>query len=156
MQCEKLATQHSIKIRSAVPEDAPAVVAIEKACFADSWTERSIQKALTDERTGVLVAQREGAICGYAAAWTVGDEGEITRLAVIEAARGHGIGEQLLDATLKECVQRGVMRLFLEVRASNTPARRLYERCGFVEAGLRRRYYRDGEDAVIMGWTSGE
>jgi ribosomal-protein-alanine N-acetyltransferase len=64
--------------------------------------------------------------------------------------RGQGLGKKILQALLDFCRGCGAHKVFLEVRAGNVVAQRLYARCGFVEAGLRRRYYADGEDAVLM------
>jgi len=143
-----------IVIRPAVSDDASCIVAIARDSFIDPWTEGSLREAVDQsvagERTVVVVATVNGAVCGYAVAWTVGDEGEIADLAVAPEHRGCGIGARLLEAVLGLCARRSAARIFLEVRAGNDGARRLYERCGFVQIGVRRNYYRDGEDALVM------
>lgn len=165
-QCEAVA------IRSAEPADIAALIEIERASFSDPWAPDTVAGSLHEPRTIILVAAPRDAedgvagygrsgdgvadygICGYAVAWTVGDEGEIAHLAVAPATRSRGIGARLLAGLLDECVRRGARQVFLEVRRSNEPARRLYERAGFTEVGVRRRYYRDGEDAVTMRWDA--
>ena len=93
----------------------------------------------------------EPAVLGYVIAWFVLDEGEVANIAVAPAARGLGIGGCLLDATLAEARGREVAHLFLEVRESNTVARRLYASRGFIELGRRKRYYRHPvEDALVL------
>ena len=83
--------------------------------------------------------------------WNIVDEGHINNVAVAPAYRRKHIGSALLDVLIGTCEAEGILRLTLEVRAGNTPARRLYEQKGFLEAGLRKGYYEDNhEDAVIM------
>ncbi|HVF10026.1 MAG TPA: ribosomal protein S18-alanine N-acetyltransferase [Abditibacteriaceae bacterium] len=139
-----------VEIRLARPSDLLALLALEQESFDEPWVMASLQEAVAGERYRVLIAHCEGTPCGYVIASTVGDEGEIARIAVGMAWRRRGLGRRLLKAALDECRQRGVLRFFLEVRAGNEVALRLYERAGFRRTGLRRRYYRDGEDAVIM------
>ena len=141
----------ALVIRDARLPDITELMVLEAECFPDAWTQSTLATALTDEKTFVLVAEDEaGKVCGYATAWVILDEGELTRVAVTAKKRGRGVGEILAQAILQVCRTNGARTMFLEVRASNMTAQRLYERCGFVRAGLRRGYYADGEDAVIM------
>lgn len=137
-------------LRRATPEDLPALIELERAVFPDAWSENSLAQTLNDAHYVVWLAERESEICGYGAAWTMGDEGELSRLAVVEKRRGQGIGAELLRALAEECRKRGAIRLFLEVREGNAAARALYEKTGFKQVGLRPRYYADDENAVIM------
>jgi ribosomal-protein-alanine N-acetyltransferase len=140
----------AVALRAAKLADLEAIVRLENVSFAEPWTRSTLRAALTDEHTQVLLAEREGAACGYAVVWNILDEGELTSLAVAPDARGQGIGATLLKAALRACRRRGARTVFLEVRVDNVAARRLYERCGFTRAGLRRGYYGDGADAVVM------
>lgn len=139
-----------VSVRLATPDDAAQIIAVERACFSDAWSAAGIEKILHDEKSIIFTAEVGAQIVGYAAAWTIGDEGEITRVAVGEAQRGCGIGRALLQQIQKECVQRGAKLLFLEVREGNAPARALYARCDWLEVGRRKRYYADGEDALVL------
>jgi ribosomal-protein-alanine N-acetyltransferase len=145
-----------ISLRAATADDLAAVVAIDNVSFKQPWSPRSFEKALQDEKTDVLVAQSAGRVVGFGVAYAVGDEGEIATLAVDGTARGQGLGERIVRALLELCNRRGARKVFLEVRVSNSSAQRLYERCGFVEVGRRRRYYADGEDAIVMCWEKDE
>lgn len=109
-----------------------------------------MRAALEEPNSFALLAECEGAICGYAMAWSLWDEGELTNLAVAPNARGQGIGAMLLQAVLDECENRGATSVFLEVRADNDVAQRLYRKFGFVQVGLRRDYYGCGADAIVM------
>ena len=93
----------------------------------------------------------EGAVAGYVAAFSVGEDGEILNVAVGPPYRGRGLAGQMLDAVLIELAARGVRSAFLEVRESNRAARALYASRGFAEIGRRRDYYRRPvEDALVL------
>ena len=154
-----LVAPNTLLIRSAVHEDLPAMVAIERASFSDPWTAETIASALALERMRVLVAEegrdgrRDGGrrLAGYVVALLTGEEAEIADLAVEPGARRRGIGRALLDRTLAELADEGVRTLFLEVRESHRAARALYERAGFRAVGRRRGYYRHPvEDALLL------
>ncbi|MDP1830976.1 MAG: GNAT family N-acetyltransferase [Geothrix sp.] len=76
-------------------------------------------------------------------------EAELLRIAVDPAHRGGGLGRILLEACQRELAEEGMLRLYLEVRASNAAAIRLYGACGWERCGLRPGYYPDGEDAAL-------
>ena len=129
------------------PEPRPATLAdldglhhLETACFDDAWSAASLRTALEDPRYVVLAAGPAGAPVGYILGWTVGDEGEIARLAVMPAMRRHGLGRTLLQACRTEMNARGAVDLFLDVRAGNAAALALYRGYGFEEVAQRRAY----------------
>jgi [ribosomal protein S18]-alanine N-acetyltransferase len=136
------------RIRAASTADLDAVARIERASFADPWSRRAFQVHLHDL---FLVADRDGTVAGYVIGRVTGAEGEILNIAVDPSRRTNGLGRALLDASLDALRAAGVESVFLEVRVSNTAARRLYEAGGFTEIGRRRGYYdRPVEDAVVM------
>lgn len=137
--------------RAAVPDDLPALLALERACFPhDPWTENSLREALGDEKYLVLLWGHEALTMGYILGWNVGDEAEIARIGVLPTLRRQGLGQHLLEAALVAFAAHGVVEVFLEVRAGNMTARHLYDRNGFIQIGSRRHYYANGEDAVVM------
>ena len=94
-------------------------------------------------------------VVGFAGIWTLADEVHITNIAVRNLYQRQGIGERLLIATIDLAAELKASLLTLEVRASNLPAQKLYEKYGFVQVGLRRGYYTDNrEDAVLMSTES--
>lgn len=118
--------------------------------FSDPWSANDFAECVS---TGVpfLVAERRGVVAGYVVAHSAADEGEILNLGVAAAHRRHGIGRELVERALAELAARGARTVYLEVRASNSAARRLYESLGFAEVGRRTRYYRRPvEDAVVL------
>ena len=137
-------------IRVAIAADLTAIVELERAAFDPAWSQVALANALADERTVVVVAEADGVVSGYGTAWCIGDEAELTRLAVYERVRRHGVGARLLATLLEACAKLGAARVFLEVRSGNVAALRLYESAGFRQIGLRKRYYANGENAVVL------
>ena len=143
----------TILLRPAVESDLTGITVIERASFADPWTEESFRRLIGVKPAIFLVAEgdRDASVAGYVAAFSVGDDGEILNVAVASEFRGRGLAGQMLDAVLIELVGRGVRMAFLEVRESNDAARALYQSRGFSEIGRRRAYYRRPvEDALVM------
>jgi len=87
---------------------------------------------------------------GMALARVVLDEAEVLTLAVVPGSRGRGIGRALVDALIADTCKAGACTCFLEVSKANERAYRLYVRAGFEAVGIRRGYYEDGTDAVVM------
>ncbi|MBR4490656.1 ribosomal protein S18-alanine N-acetyltransferase [bacterium] len=99
----------------------------------------------------VFAALRDGCIAGFLILSTVLDEAEIIEIAVSEDLRKKGIASELMREIFDWCQKNGIIRIFLEVRESNLPARECYKKFGFSEDGQRKNYYRDPvEDAVLM------
>jgi ribosomal-protein-alanine N-acetyltransferase len=132
--------------------DIPAVHAIERASFAVPWPDDAYRNELATNRlASYVVARADDAIVGFAGLWVMVDEAHVTTFAVDPRWRRRGVGERLLLALLDISVARRAREATLEVRLSNMPARRLYEKYGFRPVGIRPRYYSDnGEDALIM------
>jgi ribosomal-protein-alanine N-acetyltransferase len=135
-------------------EDIPAVQLVENASFPVPWPANAFRHELTQNKNAHYVVAREGEqIVGYAGLWLSLDEAHITTFAVLPEHRRRKIGERMLVSLFERAERLGAEWLTLEVRASNLPAQRLYEKYGFRPAGIRRRYYSDNnEDAIIM-WT---
>ena len=133
-------------------DDLPAIHAIEQASFTSPWPTNAYRSELESNRlANYLVARAGDAIVAYGGMWLMVDEAHITTFAVHPAWRRQRIGERLLLAFLDLAVDRSAREATLEVRLSNLPARRLYEKYGFRPVGLRPRYYSDdNEDALIM------
>jgi ribosomal-protein-alanine N-acetyltransferase len=133
-------------------EDLDAVHAIERASFAAPWPENAYRSELESNRlASYLVARADGDIVGYGGMWLMVDEAHITTFAIHPSWRRQRIGERLLLAFVDLAIDRQAREATLEVRLSNLPARRLYEKYGFRPVGLRPRYYSDDhEDALIM------
>ena len=133
-------------------EDIPAVHTIERASFAVPWPDDAYRNELVTNRLASYVVARAGdEIVGFAGLWVIVDEAHITTFAVDPRWRRRGVGQRLLLRVLEHSNDRRAREATLEVRLSNMPARRLYEKYGFRPVGIRPRYYSDnGEDALIM------
>ena len=141
-----------ITLRRMTLADAPAVYAIEAATFAIPWSLQSFEEEMTRNACArYIVAEEAGAVLGYAGAWLILDEGHITNVAVTKSRRGEGIGEALMRALMQYAANLGVTYMTLEVRRSNETAQNLYRSLGFIQVGVRKKYYEDnGEDALFM------
>ena len=137
-------------------DDIPAVHDIERASFSAPWPTYAFRQELESNRLARYVVAREGDhVVGYGGLWLMVDEAHITTFAVAPASRRQGVGERMLLELLRISESVGAAVATLEVRVSNLPARRLYEKYGFRPVGVRPRYYTDNnEDALIM--TTGE
>ena len=139
-------------IRPMTLADVPAVMAIDAVSFPRPWSADEFRREVEANPSAcALVAELEGEIVGYAVLWMFHDEAHVGTIASAPAARRRGVGERLLIALFEEAWRREAITLTLEVRVSNLAAQALYARYGFVEAGRRKRYYRDnGEDGLIL------
>ena len=139
-------------IKAFEKKHATEVAEIEKLCFSDPWSEKSFLDSLENPFSHFLAFEEEG-ISGYIGLYAVSGEGSITNVAVHPEKRGRGIGESLVREAIKLGEALSLEFITLEVRESNTPARRLYEKCGFSDVGIRRGFYsKPREDAVIMNY----
>ena len=130
--------------------DVERINQIEQASFSDPWSKDSLESVSNASNFYGFVIEEDGNVVGYIGAASVLDEGEILLVAVDKAFRGRGFGKMLVNTLLKDYGCNGVKKVFLEVRKSNAPAIACYEKCGFIKIAERARYYRDGEDAIIM------
>jgi [ribosomal protein S18]-alanine N-acetyltransferase len=141
-----------LRIEQMKLEDLPAVHAIERASFESPWPPEAYRNDLETNRLAQYLVARVGdEVAAYGGMWLMVDEGHIITFAVHPAWRRQHVGERLLLAFVDLASERRAHEATLEVRLSNLPARRLYEKFGFRPVGLRPRYYSDnGEDALIM------
>lgn len=132
----------------------PEVAAIERTVFgATAWSEETYFGELAaPDRWLHLALEETAGIRGYIDVALGGREADLMTIAVRPDSQGRGIGSELLSAGIAAAAAAGAHRMLLEVRAGN-PARGLYERHGFVQLDVRRGYYPDGADAIVMRRT---
>ena len=133
--------------------DLEGVLEVESESFTNPWTREMYAWELQNRSVCHILVVRtsECTVAGFCAFWLVFDEIHINNVAIRPRYRGHGIGTALMQRVIDEARALGAPRATLEVRASNTAARRLYERLGFYVAGTRRNYYTNPiEDALIL------
>ena len=128
------------------------VFAIDKTVGVSPWSYEALQKELTESAYGsYYVAVDDNKVIGYASLWHICDEAHVMKIAVAEPYRRRGVGSLLLRMLLERAKEKKVFGVTLEVRCGNIAAITMYEKHGFVRAGLRTDYYDNPkEDAVIM------
>ena len=142
---------NSLKIQKADISHLPEITRIEKESFSSPWSEASIESSIKSDLVQCVCLMSDENIAGYAMYSFLFEEGELLNVAIDPALRGRGFGDALLSHVISSASESKVENLFLEVRASNAPARSLYRKHGFEEIGIRKNYYRfPTEDAVIM------
>lgn len=142
----------SLVVRRMSIADVQAAHEIDVSSFTLPWPERSLRYEVTDNPASrSWVAELDGRVVGILVLWLIVDEAHIASLATHPAFRRQGIAKRLLVTALDQAYKEGARTAFLEVRAGNDVARRMYREFGFEEVGLRERYYKDNnEDAVLM------
>lgn len=130
---------------------AAQIAVLERETFSLPWDEASIRAELDNPLSLWLVAAEGETVLGYVGSQTCFDDTDILNVAVRSDCRRRGIAEALMRELERLLPLRGAERITLEVRASNDPAIRLYEKLGYARVGLRKGYYeKPREDAVIM------
>lgn len=127
------------------------IAALERQCFSDPWSEKSIASELENPLSLWLVAVEQDRVLGYVGSQTVLGETDMMNLAVAPQARRQGIGRALVETLMESLRAQKSHCLTLEVRQSNLPAQKLYAELGFQQVGRRPGYYFDPkEDALIL------
>lgn len=141
-----------MRIRPMREEDLSEVMVIEEALFSDAWSVDGFKETLQQPEADFLVAEDDDlGIVGYCGSYRALDEAEIVNVAVRSDCQNRGFGQKLVEQLIAAESAEGVKYFVLEVRVSNLAAQHLYEKAGFKNIGIRRRFYdRPVEDAVIM------
>lgn len=136
-------------------DDLEEVFEIEKASFPDPWSVDLFKEELQSPHSFNLVVRlkslSEERVGAYIVYWIAADEMQILDLAVDETLRRQGLGRLLIKSALSRATEAGAMHAFLEVRVGNEVGISLYRSLGFAQIGERKKYYKDGEDAIVMG-----
>ncbi len=123
---------------------------VEKECFDSGFALETFNKELKNPLAYYVVAVEGEAVLGYCGIWNVCGEAEVIDIGVLSEYRKRGIGKGLFDAVFQYMRENGVGVLNLEVREDNIPAIRLYEKLGFEKVGIRKKYYDNKVDAILM------
>jgi len=139
------------RIEPATAALVPRLRALAAAGFSDPWSEGAFLEELRAPDASLTVARApDGEVVGYLALRCAADEVHVLSLAVDPARRRQGAGRALLLSGLARAAAGGARLAHLEVRPGNAGALAFYERFGFQAVGRRRRYYPDGEDALLL------
>ena len=142
-----------MKIRKMEEKDIDSVSQLEADCFFDPWPKSQIEYEIKENPCSVcLVAEEDNQIVGYIDFMITFDSATINRVAVSPSFRNKGLGFTLLEEMKNICKlqEDEVSWITLEVRASNESAIRLYEKNGYERITVKKKYYKDGEDAIYM------
>ncbi len=146
-----MAKRIRFQIRPMLKGDLDRVIEIENRCFQQPYSREIFEQEFKIKAAYLRVATYRGKIIAYIDFWLVSDEVELISIAVDPSFKRRAVGEGLMKMMLKFAKQNGAKFLYLDVRASNTSAQKLYQKFGFAKVGVRRRYYSDNqEDAWMM------
>ncbi|MDT8421109.1 MAG: ribosomal protein S18-alanine N-acetyltransferase [Desulfuromonadales bacterium] len=140
----------NFEIRPLRETDLEQLVAVERDCYRDPWSLAQFRQELELPHASIDLCWADGKLAGYHCYWLVVGEMQVMNLATAPDFQRHGVARKLLGHALETCSLKGLQRAYLEVRIGNLPAISLYRSFGFVDDGLRRHYYADGEDALLM------
>lgn len=141
----------SIYIRKMDLSDIPFVYNEEVKIFGKSLGEKTLyNEIMYNDMSRYFVAMVDGKRAGYIGAWLTLPNAEILNMFVIDEFRGFGVGSELLDQVISLCNDSEIENITLEVRKSNQNALGLYKKFGFKSVAVRKSYYSDGEDALLM------
>lgn len=140
------------EITECTEDDAALLEALEMKCFPeDPWDREMFLESLKNPSCRIFLLKNTMDVLAYGVLYTVLDEGDIANIATLPEYRRQGVGEYMLTEMINRAASLGTKKLFLEVRESNSPARRLYEKIGFTEIGIRKNYYESPrENAIVM------
>lgn len=145
-----------LRCRALRLSDLPEVLVLDQICFGGLWTQEGYRREFHSPNSDLLVLEAQQPhtnrfhVVGIGCLWAILDEAHITVLGVAPGYQGNGLGQWLLLHLLRASRDRGLTHATLEVRRSNQSAQTLYAKFGFTVIGERRKYYSDGEDALIL------
>lgn len=142
-----------VRVHASDAADLDAVAALEAESFTNPWTRDMLHRELAESPVARLYVLRlpDAAVAAFCSCWIVAGELHVNTLAVRHDRRRAGLGLTLMRRVLDLAAAEGAARATLEVRQSNEPALRLYDRLGFRRVAVRPRYYTEPvEDAVIL------
>jgi len=131
-------------------KDLQGVFLVDQQCFEHNWTIEAYEGEVNNMLANYMVAEQGGEIIGFGGFWAVIDEAQITNIGVLEKNRRCGVAQSLLNAMGQWALTKSCPAMTLEVRADNKAAIALYEANGFEKAGVRKNYYDNKIDGIIM------
>ena len=136
-------------IRYASSNDFDRIYEIEKRVFSNPWSKESIKKELNNYSKSLnLISEIDGQLMGYFFSHMISNEVHILNIAIDVSFQHRGNGEDFFNQIFKKYLEYA--NVFLEVKRTNLPAINLYHKFGFEEIDIRKMYYSDGQDAVVM------
>jgi len=139
-----------MNIESMKLSDIDVVCDLENKLFKDPWPKKFFIEDLENEFSNYFVLKDNEEIIGYAGFWYMFENCDLVNIAIKKERQGQGLGEKLLKFVIRKAIKENCEFLHLEVRKTNTKAKSLYEKYGFIKTRVRKGYYSDGEDCIDM------
>lgn len=143
----------NIKISAMTLPDLDSISDILTCEFDDFWNYNLFKSELENKNSMYIVAKLNNQIVGFAGIWLSVDDIHITNIVVKKNCRNQKIGSLMFNNLIELCENRTQKSITLEVNSNNIPAQKLYQKFGFKNVGIRKKYYNNTEDAIIMTKT---
>ena len=139
-----------VNIRKMEFRDIKKVVELEEKYLLESLGEKLLASELSEKNNGVsfYVIENDDVVIGYIGRYYFFQEAEVLNFVVDESYQRQGYGQKLFDKMVED--MKDVKKITLEVRASNIKGINFYTKNGFKQVGVRKRYYKNGEDALLL------
>ena len=138
-------------------KDLDSILILEKLLYKDPWNASNFESELShNDYAYMYVLKENDVILGYAGFWLSYEYATITKVSINPALQNRGLGYYLFNSVMNIARNLGATSFSLEVRESNIPAQRLYEKSGYIKSGMRKRYYSDGENAFVYLLEEGD
>ncbi len=137
-------------IRLMEKKDLDAVVGAERLCYPYPWSAELFRQELDNPLSTIDLLFINEQLAGYLCSWLICGELHIHNVATLPAFRRRGVAARLIRYVIDRCPAAGLEKVLLEVRVGNAGAIALYRSFGFVDVVVRKKYYSDGEDALLM------
>lgn len=139
-----------IKISKMIIDDLNKISPVLLTEFDDFWNYNIFKSELENENSKYVVAKNNDEIVGFAGIWISIDEAHVTNIVTKKYLRKNGIGSTLLEELINLSKNLNLVSITLEVNENNLDAIKLYEKFGFEKLGIRKKYYNNTDNALIM------
>lgn len=137
-------------IRKLTPNDVTTIVMLEEKIFGESLGEEMLLNELNNPLVWFYVIEEDNKVIGYIGGYFYLEDGEILNFLIDENYQHQGYGTKLFNFMMQKASNEGIKKVTLEVRVSNTSGRSFYVKQKFKEIFVRKNYYKNGEDAIVM------
>lgn len=137
-------------VRELKREDLDTIIEIENSIYKDTWNKEAYLRDLENDISYNYVLEYKGIIIGYYGFWVMFDNIDITKVSIRKEFQGKGLSNILMEDFFNRIKNLDIRTITLEVRVSNVKAIGLYEKYGFKNISIRKKYYPDLEDAYIL------
>lgn len=146
-----------MKIRRIEQKDLNSILVLEKLLYKDPWNEKNFESELSgNDYAYMYVLEENDVILGYAGFWLSYEYATITKVSINPAIQNRGLGYYLFNKMMGIAKDLGATSFSLEVRESNLIAQKLYLKSGYQKVSIRKGYYSDGENAIVMIYEEGD